>query len=107
MFGDLGHGSIVFLLGLFLIFKDKPQGLLANLWSYRYFITLMGFFATYCGLIYNDFFSLTTNFFGEFCEHKRGCVYYFGTDPKWSLSLNQLTFSNSLKMKLSIILGVS
>ena len=33
-------------------------------------------------------------------------MYPLGLDPVWSLSLNELQFNNSLKMKLAVILGV-
>lgn len=33
-------------------------------------------------------------------------TYEFGTDPTWNLSVNMLSHYNSMKMKLSIILGV-
>ena len=34
------------------------------------------------------------------------CVYPLGLDPTWHLGANELAFNNSLKMKLSVILGV-
>ena len=37
---------------------------------------------------------------------KDGCVYNFGVDPKWMGATNELSFINSLKMKLSVIIGV-
>ena len=37
---------------------------------------------------------------------KPNCVYLFGVDPIWNLSKNSLPFINSLKMKISIIIGV-
>jgi len=79
---------------------------------------LMGFFALYCGLIYNDFMSIPFNLFGS-CYNMQNvangqmgqktdvnCNYSFGLDPAWYGSQNELTFFNSLKMKLSVILGV-
>jgi V-type H+-transporting ATPase subunit a len=62
MFGDLGHGFVIFLIGAFLcifepIIRTKAPGMEAVL-QLRYILTLMGFFATFCGLIYNDFMSI-------------------------------------------------
>jgi len=37
---------------------------------------------------------------------KEDCVYPIGIDPTWYLSTNELSFMNSLKMKISVILGV-
>jgi len=34
------------------------------------------------------------------------CVYPFGVDPAWALSPQLLTFTNNIKMKLSVIIGV-
>lgn len=60
MFGDVGHGGMLFLLGCALtmapgIFTRLGLGGLARV---RYLILLMGMFATYCGVCYNDFVSL-------------------------------------------------
>lgn len=116
MFGDIGHGGLLFLGGLFLV-KKKDELMntgLAPLLSARYLFLLMGFFAFYCGIIYNDFFSLTFNFFGSCFENQEdgttkaipGCVYPIGLDPKWYIASNELTFFNSFKMKAAVIIGV-
>jgi V-type H+-transporting ATPase subunit a len=115
MFGDIGHGLILMGFGLILeffptLFKNKVvQMLIKHKWS----IILMGFFSTYCGFIYNEYFSLSLNLFGSCYELgpveaqlDQGCVYPFGLDPVWSIAENQLQFTNSLKMKISVIIAV-
>jgi V-type H+-transporting ATPase subunit a len=77
----------------------------------------MGFFSFYCGFIYNDFTSIPLYIFGGSCYQndfnihqsylKTDCVYPVGVDPSWYLAKNELTYFNSLKMKLSVILGVA
>lgn len=66
MFGDIAHGIIAFMFGIVLMFQSEnsSNGLFRALFPYRYLITLMGFFAAYCGFIYNDFLSLALNLFG-------------------------------------------
>lgn len=74
---------------------------------------MMGFFAAYCGLIYNDMMSIPLNFFGS-CynitdnkvQKESHCTYSMGVDPVWFVSSNELSQMNSLKMKLSVIFGV-
>jgi V-type H+-transporting ATPase subunit a len=87
----------------------------------RYLLLLMGFFSTYCGLIYNDFTSIPMEIFGPSCydlsnnqtstsglqTKDQGCVYQVGVDPAWYLATNELTYLNSLKMKIAVILGVA
>ena len=65
---------------------------------------LMGFFAFYCGSIYNEFLSIPTNMWGSCyeklepdnpaqleCERvSSDCVYPFGMDPKWYAATNEL-----------------
>ena len=127
MYGDIGHGLILFLFSLYLcIFnKDLANSPLKAVLFARYFLLLMGFFATYCGLLYNDFLSMPID--GGSCynltdlkknnesqrlinkeegEEIEYCKYKFGIDPVWYISSNELTFINSLKMKISVILGV-
>ncbi len=66
MFGDMGHGSIIMFFGLILmIFNDKlKNGSMKSVLPLRYLLFLMGFMATYCGAIYNEFFAIPTNLFG-------------------------------------------
>ena len=121
MFGDICHG--LFLLGLSLylcIFKDnliKSKSIVVPLIKARYIFMVMGIFASFCGLIYNDFAGLNFNFFkscfseikvnGNYHVNKENnCVYPVGIDPYWKYSSKQMQFENSLKMKLSVILGV-
>jgi len=119
MFGDIGHGGLIFILSLYLCFNKnqilKSDSILKEGIRYRYILLLMGFFSFYCGLIYNDFMALPLTLF-ESCyvndpikkvAHKKPqCVYPLGIDPKWYAATNDLTFLNSFKMKWSVIVGV-
>jgi V-type H+-transporting ATPase subunit a len=123
MFGDIGHGAFLASIGLVLTlgndcFKRWAPGM-APLLALRYLILLMGLFATFCGLCYNDFmaipiwaawgscYDIVHDSHGhEVAVAKPDCVYPIGIDPIWYLSKNELAFMNSLKMKLSVILGV-
>ena len=89
----------------------------------RYMFLLMGMFACFCGFCYNDFMAIPLWTFDScyniekvetaeghekvVAHYKEDCVYPIGVDPTWYLSANLLTFVNSLKMKLSVILGVA
>lgn len=101
---------------MMLFSKRKPGTFFGALGSARYLLLLMGLFATFCGFIYNDMTSIPLKVFGESCYQKNGlgevilkedCVYPVGIDPVWYLSKNELTFINSLKMKLAVIIGVA
>ena len=121
MFGDIGHGGILTLLGAWLvlkkyeILKNFPE--LKLLVKNRYFFLFLGFFAFYNGLIYNDFFAMPLGIFGSCYKNqkkegkiittrKTNCIYPIGLDPKWYSAENELTFLNSFKMKMSVIIGV-
>lgn len=121
MFGDIGHGLILFLLGLYLVFNNDKlkKTSFAMVSDLRYIVLMMGFFAFYCGWIYNDFLGMNLNIFGScysvredievdtYIEAKEGeCIYPFGIDPIWGVSANELVFVNSLKMKISVIIAI-
>ncbi|KAM1348731.1 hypothetical protein ACFX2I_002942 [Malus domestica] len=87
----------------------------------RYVILLMAIFSIYTGFIYNEFFSVPFELFGPSAYACRdlSCrdattaglikvrpTYPFGLDPVWHGSRSELPFLNSLKMKMSIIIGV-
>jgi V-type H+-transporting ATPase subunit a len=67
MFGDIGHGMILFGFGIYMVFwKEAIQNsIIKMLLPHRYMLTMMGFFATYCGFIYNDYLSTSLNLFGS------------------------------------------
>ena len=121
MFGDIGHGGLLTLLGAWLvlqkyeILKNFPE--LKILVKNRYFFLFLGFFAFYNGLIYNDFFAMPLGIFGSCYKNQKkdgkiittrkgNCIYPIGLDPKWYSAENELTFLNSFKMKMSVIIGV-
>uniref|UniRef100_A0A3B4E322 V-type proton ATPase subunit a n=1 Tax=Pygocentrus nattereri TaxID=42514 RepID=A0A3B4E322_PYGNA len=98
----------------------------------RYIILMMGIFSVYTGFIYNDCFSKSLNLFGSGWNVKamfdHGPMdtlqsnsfltldpnvtgvftgpYPLGIDPIWNLASNRLSFLNSYKMKMSVILGI-
>ena len=119
MFGDIGHGFLLLLFSLYICFyfneiNNNKNSMLKDLLPFRYILLLMGFFSMFCGFMYNDFMGIPLTIFnscyinnGLIANKKQNCVYKFGIDPKWYFSKNELTFFNSLKMKLSVIVGVS
>jgi V-type H+-transporting ATPase subunit a len=72
MFGDIGHGMLLFLAGIFLCRKHatlKPNTQIYNhiIFKARYIVVLLGFFALYSGFIYNNLFSLPVGLFAGSC----------------------------------------
>uniref|UniRef100_A0A3P9IMB3 V-type proton ATPase subunit a n=1 Tax=Oryzias latipes TaxID=8090 RepID=A0A3P9IMB3_ORYLA len=100
----------------------------------RYLILLMGLFSIYTGAIYNECFSRSLSTFASgwhvgpmfdkniwnasVLEGNKflsmdpvvsgvfTSPYPFGIDPVWGMANNKLTFLNSYKMKMSVIIGV-
>lgn len=72
MFGDAGHGLIMFLFALFLVVREKRiialksnNEIFLTFFNGRYIIFLMGLFSMYTGLMYNDVFAKSLNLFGS------------------------------------------
>lgn len=124
MFGDFGHGILLTLFALFLVIKEKQiaemdvNEMVKMVFGGRYLLLLMGFFSIYAGLLYNEFFSMAMNIFGTRWEwHTNSTsnetwatptgVYAFGVDPAWNGAPNALDYYNSLKMKMSVLIGIS
>ncbi|KAI9756461.1 MAG: H(+)-transporting V0 sector ATPase subunit a [Lichina confinis] len=125
MFGDVGHGFILTAAAAAMILYEqklsraKLNELVYMAFYGRYIMLLMGVFSIYTGLIYNDIFSKSLTLFksqwewppvtkegqaveASLKEHYR---YPFGLDWGWHGTENELLFTNSFKMKLSVLLG--
>merc|ERR1712225_232559 len=68
MFGDFGHGFIMFAAASAMIYWEKPlkkvrDELFAMAYYGRYIMLMMGIFSMYTGLIYNDVFSKSLSIF--------------------------------------------
>ncbi|UPK98178.1 hypothetical protein LCI18_009113 [Fusarium solani-melongenae] len=127
MFGDFGHAIIMLSAALAMIYWEKSLKkvtfeLFAMIFYGRYIALVMGVFSIFTGLIYNDAFSKSMTLFDSAWEFKKpegytnstpitavlnehGHRYPFGLDYAWHGTENDLLFSNSYKMKMSIILG--
>lgn len=128
MFGDWGHGICLLMATLYFIVREKKLSsqklgdIMEMTFGGRYVIMMMAIFSIYTGLIYNEFFSVPFELFGfsAYGCHDSSCrdatttglikmrpTYPFGVDPKWHGTRSELPFLNSLKMKMSILLGVA
>lgn len=125
MFGDLGHGFMMTAAATAMIYyerrllKSKLDELFSMAFFGRYIMLMMGIFSIYTGFIYNDIFSKSMSLFpsqweyphnfteGDMLEanRTRGYTYPIGLDWGWHGAENELLFTNSYKMKLSILLG--
>uniref|UniRef100_A0A8C4FC72 V-type proton ATPase subunit a n=1 Tax=Dicentrarchus labrax TaxID=13489 RepID=A0A8C4FC72_DICLA len=114
--------------------KRSSNEIWAMFFNGRYIILMMGLFSIYTGLIYNDCFSKSLNIFGSGWSVKAMFTnqqwtnktlqtnavltldpnvsgvfsgpYPFGIDPIWNMAVNRLSFLNSYKMKMSVVIGV-
>jgi len=128
MFGDIGHGAVLLLAGTLMCLLNSclsprlPS--LSGAFRMRYLILLLGVFATFTGVVYNDMMSIPLYTFNSCYDKHTGtklaypsksnstklvtdeCIYPLGVDPVWYTAKNELQFMNSLKMKMAVILGV-
>ncbi|XP_041653439.1 T cell immune regulator 1, ATPase H+ transporting V0 subunit a3b [Cheilinus undulatus] len=114
--------------------KNNTNEIWRMMFGGRYLILLMGLFSIYTGAIYNECFSKSLTTFSSawhvgpmfekniwnssvLAEYQYlpldpvvpgvfNSPYPFGIDPIWGLSNNKLSFLNSYKMKMSVIIGI-
>uniref|UniRef100_A0A672J4T1 V-type proton ATPase subunit a n=1 Tax=Salarias fasciatus TaxID=181472 RepID=A0A672J4T1_SALFA len=114
--------------------KNNTNEIWRMMFGGRYLILLMGLFSIYTGAIYNECFSRglatfssswhvgpmfekniwNSSVLAEYPFLSMDPVvpgvftnaYPFGIDPIWGLANNKLTFLNSYKMKMSVIIGI-
>jgi len=123
MFGDVGHGMLMLMGALYVVINEKKwmntklNEIFKILFNGRYVILLMSLFSIYCGAIYNEFFAIPADAFGSrwyltsinelvYTHRNTSMPYLFGIDPVWKGAENELLFYNSIKMKMSIVVGV-
>lgn len=122
MYGDMLHAALLFCFASYLLIYEKKLlyekkigqmgEMFAMAFGGRYIIFMMAIFGFYAGTLYNDAASIPLDIFGsrwdlEKNEMNENGPYPWGVDPEWYGKKNELVFLNSLKMKLSIILGVT
>ncbi|KAJ8307251.1 hypothetical protein KUTeg_015335 [Tegillarca granosa] len=98
MFGDFGHGFIMFLFGLFLVVREKQlqakkieDEIFGMFFGGRYIILMMGAFSMYTGLLYNDIYSKSISIFSSS---------WYPIDPNTNktYSLSTLEANNQLQL---------
>eukprot|EP00658_Telonema_sp_P-2_P014655 TRINITY_DN15575_c0_g1_i19.p1 TRINITY_DN15575_c0_g1~~TRINITY_DN15575_c0_g1_i19.p1 ORF type:complete len:605 (+),score=167.45 TRINITY_DN15575_c0_g1_i19:210-2024(+) len=119
MFGDILHGAMIMAAATTMIALEHKCSQLdvevfQMIFSARYAILAMGACSVYMGFIYNDLagipLDLGTSYKVVANSTEReytGSPYLFGVDPVWKYSDQQVSFTNSLKMKMSVIIGVT
>merc|ERR1712048_204618 len=124
MYGDIGHGSLLLLAGVYLVNKGEQfKYTVPAIYNARFMVLSLGIFATFAGFMYNDLFSIGLQLFASGFDTPEGQYgpyvpntdltnsggpgpYPFGLDWAWAGASNELLFVNSLKMKLSVLFGV-
>jgi len=120
MFGDILHGTLLLIFALICIryedtLKDNKNEMFTIPFGGRYLLVVMSVCAIYMGFIYNEVASVPLNLFGSAYDSEdkfatasnfTGTPYSLGIDPVWRWSNNNVGFTNSMKMKMAIILGV-
>jgi V-type H+-transporting ATPase subunit a len=116
MFGDACHGMVLLILSLYVVIMEKSlrrdKTILEAAVDIKYLLLMMGFFAVYCGFLYDDFASIPFEFWQKSAWNMRtgrfnfGRSPIFGFDKVWGISDNGLTYMNSFKMKFSVIIGI-
>ena len=99
MFGDIGHGSLLFVLGLYLVFTHdhKNPGTFGVV---RYFVLTNGMAALYCGIIYNEFFAMKLNLWDSCYDMSERTAWYsskylFDAGPMAGAPVNSLKYPNA------------
>ena len=122
MYGDVGHGLLILMFAVLLVVKEKEMAkmkmneILLMMYDGRYVLLMMSIGTLYTGMLYNEFFAIPMNIFGSkwikcndgpyLCPNPEKQTYPFGVDPAWKGAKNELIYLNSLKMKMSVIIGV-
>lgn len=107
MFGDVFHGLLLLCLSMYMIrnakkFKNCSETLRMVV-NGKYIIFVFSLGAMFFGLLYSDFGSLAIPLFAS--SRESGRTYPFGVDHMWHHAKNEMVFLNSMKMKMSIIIG--